>query len=355
MHNPRKSFRYKGTYLLVYSLFVLFVVLSWFLNRELVGSSLKLQKLLVFNTSALIGGILLSSDRVRLLRFVVFVEIYAGVMAFATILTEPVTRLPRTFIGVFGSNYQSLGIVESQGVIISLVALLFIKRNFLIKSLLVGYTVLLMIVLLLSAHLNPIIGAPFALIFSLSIWGVKRGRTFSHQAVKWLIAIVLVVILVLMLSKWITPTFFIRRLGALETGDRAAMVYERLFLYHLAYRLWLQNPIFGNGWDTYHLYSGVAGFRHPHNIFLEMLAELGIVGLLMMIYLIVSPFLSMVRSFIISDGLWIIYMSLFVHSLIIAQTGGDITDNRLLFAFMGCLIAYRSLSIETSENLVVRL
>lgn len=63
----------------------------------------------------------------------------------------------------------------------------------------------------------------------------------------------------------------------------------RTFLWDRAIQLWNENPIFGSGWGTYRYYwnNGYQGISiAAHNVFLQLLAEVGIVGLI--IFLIPS-------------------------------------------------------------------
>jgi len=56
----------------------------------------------------------------------------------------------------------------------------------------------------------------------------------------------------------------------------------RLYLYRIAYDLWLTSPVFGSGLGTYTHYAEAfyRGAGVPHNLFLEVLCETGIIGLI---------------------------------------------------------------------------
>ena len=81
---------------------------------------------------------------------------------------------------------------------------------------------------------------------------------------------------------------------------------------------------------------------YPHNIFVEIILELGLLGLI----LFILPFLFLLNDFILTKNkineneysqitFWIILTVLF---LLNAQVSGDINDNRLLWFFQGGLI-----------------
>lgn len=77
----------------------------------------------------------------------------------------------------------------------------------------------------------------------------------------------------------------------------------RTLLYDLAFRLYHENPVFGVGWARYREYTyGVFGKAYTatydvHNVFLQLLCETGIVGLLFFILAVVLTILKSVRSY----------------------------------------------------------
>src|SRR5699024_7296327 len=61
----------------------------------------------------------------------------------------------------------------------------------------------------------------------------------------------------------------------------------RTILYEKALNLFYENPILGIGWKefkqlTYGLLSSTSG-SHPHNIYIQLLVELGIIGFLLFV------------------------------------------------------------------------
>ncbi|MCK4358653.1 MAG: O-antigen ligase family protein [Candidatus Cloacimonetes bacterium] len=81
---------------------------------------------------------------------------------------------------------------------------------------------------------------------------------------------------------------------------------------------------------------------YPHNIFVEIILELGIIGLV----LFILPFLFLLNDFILTKnkineseyGQIIFWIMLTVLFLLNAQVSGDINDNRLLWFFQGGVV-----------------
>lgn len=102
---------------------------------------------------------------------------------------------------------------------------------------------------------------------------------------------------------------------------------------------WSDAPFLGFGigsWPV--LYNDVDKRQYPHNILLEILVELGLVGLFLFIALIIYSF-----SFFLpfnSIGYYpmkILILMLFFNTLLNSMVSGDIPDNRLLFFSIGLM------------------
>jgi hypothetical protein len=98
--------------------------------------------------------------------------------------------------------------------------------------------------------------------------------------------------------------------------------------------LWLAHPVFGVGFAGYPLW-GQTGARHPHNYFVELLAELGIVGLVLGGLLAILAIRCVLQEFR-RDPPWSLTAAraIWVFLFCCAMLSGDLTDNRMMFAFM---------------------
>lgn len=120
-------------------------------------------------------------------------------------------------------------------------------------------------------------------------------------------------------------------------------VQERLSYYKSALELFFENPFRGGGIGGWAVFHGIAKPEiHPHNIFLEIAAELGFVGLVLMLSLVGSSFMRLKKGIGRAASTKAIHITVmggvFLFSLLNALKTGDINDNILLFYSMGLII-----------------
>lgn len=87
----------------------------------------------------------------------------------------------------------------------------------------------------------------------------------------------------------------------------------------------LENPIFGIGFGRFNL-DGKYG-RYPHNLFVELLCELGVVGTIAIIAIIIKPLIVLCKECKASLFLLFVY---FLRSM----TSGGLDSNIMLFGFI---------------------
>jgi len=115
-----------------------------------------------------------------------------------------------------------------------------------------------------------IIAVLFALQF-ISLTNERGGK------VKYLMAIALVVLLVVPLLPWQHLDY---RFSMAWTGSPAVDLGGRLWLAQIGWRRFLQSPIWGRGFGRIE-----RNFAIYHNLFIQMMVELGIPGLLSMVWI----------------------------------------------------------------------
>jgi O-antigen ligase len=129
----------------------------------------------------------------------------------------------------------------------------------------------------------------------------------------------------------------------------------RSILYDYAWGLFIENPIFGIGWKEFMNQSAglISSGSHPHNIYLQLLTELGIIGFVFFIIpLTFTYYISfrMLRKLINKsitfnkDYTWknALQISLYLQTFFIlyGMTGNLLTDyNFLLMYFFACSIS----------------
>ena len=109
--------------------------------------------------------------------------------------------------------------------------------------------------------------------------------------------------------------------------------------------LWVGNPLLGSGVGSYPIIMGYGDVRsYPHNIFLEIMVELGSIGLFLFAMLLFVGFRSLghLRT-VRNDPIRLIILMLFTFTMGGALISGDLHDNRLLFMVIG-LMAFQNKS-----------
>jgi len=136
-------------------------------------------------------------------------------------------------------------------------------------------------------------------------------------------------------------------------------------LFYSAYKIWLDNPLFGAGTKNYRLicerdeYNFISKRQHalcsthPHNYFLELLSETGLIGVLLFYCIFISFLKKNVKSLIYyskkNSQIWCIINSFWISIIMIiwplATTGSIITNSNstILWTFFACIFSYTSI------------
>lgn len=117
--------------------------------------------------------------------------------------------------------------------------------------------------------------------------------------------------------------------------------YDSLDERYSSYRLVLSNfdlsLFLGNGiGDFGYLLTGTDSVAYPHNIFLEILYELGFVvffGFFTILFLVHRKSIRLKNTNKVSNDILFV-INLVIYFLLFAQSSGDISDNSLLFIFL---------------------
>ena len=103
------------------------------------------------------------------------------------------------------------------------------------------------------------------------------------------------------------------------------------------------NPVFGIGLGAYGLYRvGKDGRDHPHNMFLEVLIEQGIIGFILLALIFLPLVLKVYPKLIKSkDFIYFICGAIFIYESINVIKSSSIVENRPYFSIIGiCFVAY---------------
>lgn len=121
---------------------------------------------------------------------------------------------------------------------------------------------------------------------------------------------------------------------------------DRLVLWHDALELFKRNPVSGTGFDTYSSMGRVGGYRDTHNYYVKVLAEMGMIGLLLYLSVLWKMGQTGVALFrTASDPFWrgiALGFIAMMGSIVVANLFGDRWTyqqlNGYLWILLGCVI-----------------
>ncbi|HYC67398.1 O-antigen ligase family protein [Brevundimonas sp.] len=114
---------------------------------------------------------------------------------------------------------------------------------------------------------------------------------------------------------------------------------SRLPLYLEGLRIWFENPVIGAGWGRFAAESTLIYYRHPHNVFIEVLSELGLVGAAVFAFIFGWPMVRSIGALVAGkDQILSIMFATTIGLLGAILTSGDIVGNRLFFFLLVMLL-----------------
>lgn len=151
------------------------------------------------------------------------------------------------------------------------------------------------------------------------------------------------------------PTAAFDYLGTLISNDPNDAMGTRSGLMALGWRLFKEHPLLGVGIGGYPYYSpDPITYGYPHNLFLEIAAELGFVALLAFTGLVLWAFWEAGRQ--VRDRkfpLWpesTAVLSLLIFGFLQMIKSGDMNDNRVMWLFMGLPFLLRHLAKKAPKQ-----
>jgi O-antigen ligase len=137
--------------------------------------------------------------------------------------------------------------------------------------------------------------------------------------------------------------------GGLEADDSSLV---RLILISKGIELILENMIFGVGIGAYSLAIGEPDGRlSPHNLFIEVWAETGIISIVLLVTLCVlflMKYRYLLKRYDFFLGKSIIYLCLFLF--LGNMVSSYLEDLRVTYFWLGVSIAYYTMKIKSNQN-----
>ena len=130
------------------------------------------------------------------------------------------------------------------------------------------------------------------------------------------------------------------------SGESASFI-ERFRIYDVGFRAWAESVLFGQGLGGYSAFIGEVGVRtYPHNILIEIISEMGMIGLVIIILLAISTIYSLRvlknKKIIveINQTSLYIYPTIFFYVLSNSMFSGDLAQNTSVWVSLTLLIMF---------------
>lgn len=340
-------------YFLLYLGLLLVLLVSWGTQGGGPSSSEKVARVALFNTIAVIGPLVVMQSQVRVLRFLRLL-IPLSVVAIGIALFTSESRL----LGVGGeTSYQGLGRMAGMGFAVVVANTRHLRlgrrRRWVVNGLLIA---LLVFAVIATGARQAVLGSMVAIAYSFSYRSpsIKKPRVFSpiRGALMILIA---TAILLLLVATWGRDlpgvgggTRISDTVEAVASGD--LLLDERFVLWKGGLSDWASHPLTGIGFGNFALVTDSATYEHPHNVVIEMAAELGLLGIIMGVGLLFIP-LKLALGGRSRGGIALVAGSAFVFLLTTASVSGDLADNRMLFAVGSVMATTGSFRAQQRGNL----
>ncbi|MFL5331753.1 MAG: O-antigen ligase family protein [Geminicoccaceae bacterium] len=307
--------------------------------------------LLTFTLLSIVaGGMVIANKRERAVRFFYCALVVAMFMALVGIYIQLKTGDFRRWSQLDGTGrvYLAFGHTVVNGAGIAFCIGLFSRVGSVRQVLGTMMFATCCFFLLVGGGRGPFLGAAVAAMVGLT----TRPPMVRHGRVEVPLATVAAIMMVILAAGYIAYLFASGNLTTTlsrftqleEESERATTIngINRWDLWKAAYHLWLSAPWVGHGLNSFPvLYKGIeTDLLHPHDIFLEMLCETGLVGFgLFLVFMAIGGINATYRR-LQTDPLMVCAVLYVITSAMSALFGRDIVGVRKFF-FALCLLALR--------------
>lgn len=298
----------------------------------------KTVRFLTLTAWSFLGVFFLIKDKSSLVKFIRGLLFYGVLTVIYVVYDYSISPEQYDRLGVNGDNVLGLGRLAGITVLI-ITVLYFYEKNKISKRIVaaIGFC-LAVFVLLMTGSRMPLISCLISLsmLFPISIKAKrKRGFMISKKIFPFLFFMfaAIIAMIPMYLNGMFNSMFY--RLSLLFGSD--SYYAGRDDNYGTSLDMWSDSPILGKGVGSFPIYHFGMDIRgHSHNIFMETLSELGILGMICVVSLIGISVAIILKTFV-TNGLnyaQITVAMLFLFNFLNANTTGDFNDNRMLFSFI---------------------
>lgn len=324
----------------MFSLFALWVVGAYFWSSGSAYAFAKTVRFLVYGVPAfLTAALIIAPSPKRLGGFIEAFLLFWGIILSITLIAY--FKNPENWVTLFGTNYLVTGQTIGLGVVI-LGAKLFHQEA---PSVFQKKALLLASGIFMAVFLELHLGGRGPLLSTLIILGGLYVLKGGYQKFLIISLVALSGIVGFLLIKNLGHAHLPASLSRMFSEDGMQSIALRLEYYQSALQCLQEHLFNGVGIGSWPDYYGLEKLYelewHPHNIFLEIAAETGLVGLSLFICLIIVVFKKAREQLHHQEPLLIILLCGISFCFLNAIRSGDLNDNIILFTFMGLIAGFK--------------
>lgn len=231
------------------------------------------------------------------------------------------------------------------------------SNRLVLKIIIILLLFLFSILTIYSGSRQAVLGLVLALIIISALWIIKtiNYKITLNRIKKISLLILLGFLMTILAKKFLVNTLIFNRLMLLTSDNKGSSVEIRLVLYDKSWKMFFENPLWGNGTRSF-AENMPQGLTYPHNVYLELLAEYGIIGFLLFIVIVGISLLSLIRNYFsvsienTSELNQVVTLITFIIiSGYFSSISGDLYDSRWIFYFSAISIAIDNCRKKTKE------
>lgn len=241
------------------------------------------------------------------------------------------------------------------------VGCLAVSSIFIMKRKKKWYDLLIMIsfyaALLLTQKRGPLISVGIGVVVT---FFVAKRESMSSK-IKRIMAFVMSVLVITYILYIVFPELF----GIIDRFSSDNVFSNRGYLWEFAIDMFKANPVMGKGWGTYshslnlNIDSVSVSNQHAHNIYIQLLAETGIVGLICfvipMIYTLIKSIkmLQIMNEQNVDCSSMFMSVSLQIFFMVYGITGNPLYDKQMILVYMlsvAFYLSYRTIHREWTSG-----
>ena len=342
------------------SLFFAYLLFGVLYSPSVINSQDKMIKLTVLTLPAALLPFFLFKKKEDIKRFTVSIIVIAFGSALYVLPTAIRDINNFGFLDYGNGNYQGLARLTGAGLVL-LMFYAFVSAEKKISKVFLAIAILMFTFVLLSTGSRmPLLA--FVLVFTYYLFTsfkLSKGILYFRRELKYIagLLLLLVPVLIYMVNKGLFATVW-RRFEILITSSGGKSTQGRVDRYDVAFSIWGNNPFFGNGTGSYgYMYTGMDRNDYPHNILMELLAENGLVGLIIFISIFGYIGYIMLKAkkgeFKFNSHLlltvWLLFSFYFLFNALVS---GDINSNRMMFSALSTLIIICLITISKKKRYI---